>query len=47
MNFVNLSAANAYRDDRPAPDVGGRTVILVDDGLATGSTIRIVIAGAV
>jgi predicted phosphoribosyltransferase len=30
----------AYRDDRPAPDVGGRTVILVDDGLATGSTMR-------
>jgi len=37
----------AYRDDQPAPDVGGRTVILVDDGLATGSTIRTVIAGAV
>jgi putative phosphoribosyl transferase len=30
----------AYRDDRPAPDVQGRTVILVDDGLATGSTMR-------
>lgn len=30
----------AYRDDRPAPDVRGRTVILVDDGLATGSTMR-------
>jgi putative phosphoribosyl transferase len=29
----------AYRDDRPAPDVAGRTVILVDDGLATGSTM--------
>ncbi|PYS89822.1 MAG: phosphoribosyl transferase [Acidobacteria bacterium] len=29
-----------YRDDRPAPDVRGRTVILVDDGLATGSTMR-------
>src|SRR6478735_7926592 len=26
----------AYRDDRPAPDVRGRTVIVVDDGLATG-----------
>src|SRR5947208_5977479 len=25
-----------YRGDRPPPDVGGRTVILVDDGLATG-----------
>ena len=30
----------AYRDDRPAPDVRGKTVILVDDGLATGSTMR-------
>jgi predicted phosphoribosyltransferase len=30
----------AYRGDRPAPDVRGRTVILVDDGLATGSTMR-------
>lgn len=30
----------AYRGDRPEPDVKGKTVILVDDGLATGSTIR-------
>jgi predicted phosphoribosyltransferase len=29
-----------YRDDRPPPDVAGKTVILVDDGLATGSTMR-------
>ena len=29
-----------YRDGRPPPDVRGRTVILVDDGLATGSTMR-------
>jgi putative phosphoribosyl transferase len=29
-----------YRDSRPAPDVRGKTVILVDDGLATGSTVR-------
>ncbi len=28
-----------YRDDRPPPDVNGRIVILVDDGLATGSTM--------
>jgi predicted phosphoribosyltransferase len=28
-----------YRDDRPAPDVAGKTAILVDDGLATGSTM--------
>jgi putative phosphoribosyl transferase len=29
-----------YRDGRPALDVRGRTVILVDDGLATGATMR-------
>jgi putative phosphoribosyl transferase len=29
-----------YRGDRPLPDVQGRTVILVDDGVATGSTMR-------
>jgi putative phosphoribosyl transferase len=30
----------AYRGDRPFPDVQGKTIILVDDGLATGSTMR-------
>jgi putative phosphoribosyl transferase len=29
----------AYRGDRPSPDLEGRTVIVVDDGLATGSTM--------
>jgi predicted phosphoribosyltransferase len=29
-----------YRDGRPPPDPRGRIVILVDDGLATGSTMR-------
>ena len=29
-----------YRDALPAPDVHGKTVILVDDGLATGSTMH-------
>src|SRR5258708_3672322 len=29
-----------YRGDRPEPDVRGKTVILGDDGLATGSTMR-------
>ena len=29
-----------YRADRPPPDVKDHTVILVDDGLATGSTMR-------
>jgi putative phosphoribosyl transferase len=34
----------AYRGERPAPNVRGRTVILVDDGLATGSTMRAAVA---
>ncbi len=29
-----------YRDDRPPLDVRGKIVILVDDGLATGATMR-------
>ena len=29
-----------YRGGRPLPDLAGRTVILVDDGLATGVTAR-------
>ena len=29
-----------YRDGRPPPDVRGKTVILVDDGLATGATMH-------
>jgi predicted phosphoribosyltransferase len=33
-----------YRDDRPAPDVQGRTIILIDDGLATGSSMRAAVA---
>lgn len=34
-----------YRDGGPPfPDVSGRTVVLVDDGLATGSTMRAAVA---
>lgn len=29
-----------YRGDRPVPDLRGQQVILVDDGLATGATMR-------
>jgi putative phosphoribosyl transferase len=29
----------AYRGDRPAADVAGKTVILVDDGIATGASM--------
>jgi predicted phosphoribosyltransferase len=32
-----------YRGDRPFPDLHGRTVILVDDGLATGSSMRVAV----
>ena len=32
-----------YRDGRPEPALEGRTVILVDDGLATGSTMRVAV----
>jgi predicted phosphoribosyltransferase len=30
----------AYRDGRPPPDLKGKTVILVDDGLATGASMQ-------
>ena len=33
-----------YRGERPFPDVRGKVVILVDDGLATGSTMRAAVA---
>jgi predicted phosphoribosyltransferase len=34
----------AYRDDRPLLVMGGRTILLIDDGLATGSSMRAAIA---
>lgn len=34
----------AYRGGRPAPDITGRTVVIVDDGIATGATVRAAIA---
>jgi putative phosphoribosyl transferase len=36
--------AQAYRDGRPAPDVRGKVAVLIDDGLATGSTMRAAVA---
>jgi putative phosphoribosyl transferase len=36
----------SYRADRPAPDLAGKVVVLVDDGLATGSTMRAALAAA-
>jgi predicted phosphoribosyltransferase len=32
-----------YRGDRPAPDVARRTIVVVDDGLATGATMRVAV----
>ncbi|MFQ4135514.1 phosphoribosyltransferase [Nodosilinea sp. PGN35] len=34
----------AYRGDRPPPAIAGRVVILVDDGMATGATMRAAIS---
>jgi predicted phosphoribosyltransferase len=33
-----------YRGDRPAPAIEGSAVIVVDDGLATGATMRVAVA---
>ena len=38
--------ARVYRGDRTPPDLQGRTLILIDDGLATGTTMRAAIAAA-
>jgi putative phosphoribosyl transferase len=36
----------AYRGSRPPPALAGRTVLLVDDGVATGATLRAAAAAA-
>jgi putative phosphoribosyl transferase len=33
-----------YRGDAPSPDVANKTILLVDDGVATGSTMRAAVA---
>jgi len=33
-----------YRGGRPAPDLAGHTVVVVDDGIATGATVRAALA---
>ncbi|HLO33859.1 MAG TPA: phosphoribosyltransferase [Anaerolineales bacterium] len=35
----------SYRGERPMPDVHNRTIILIDDGLATGASMRAAVAG--
>jgi dienelactone hydrolase len=37
---------HVYRGDRPVPNLTGRCVMLIDDGLATGATMRAAIAAA-
>lgn len=37
---VLADRARRFRGDRPAPDIHGRTVVLIDDGVATGATMR-------
>ncbi len=34
-----------YRGDAPPPDTRGRTVIVVDDGIATGATVKAALRG--
>jgi putative phosphoribosyl transferase len=41
-----LRRERLYRGENPAPDLRGRTIILIDDGLATGSTMRAAVAAA-
>lgn len=38
------SRERLYRGDRPGPELEGRDVVLVDDGLATGATMRAAVA---
>jgi predicted phosphoribosyltransferase len=35
-----LRRERMYREGRPFPDIAGKTIILVDDGVATGSSMR-------
>ena len=41
-----LRQERAFRGDRPAIPLAGRTAVLVDDGLATGSTMLAAVAAA-
>lgn len=37
---------HSYRGERPPPELTGRCVILVDDGLATGASMRVAVEAA-
>ncbi len=41
-----VDRARRFRGDRPRRDLHGRTAVLVDDGIATGSTMRAAVAVA-
>ncbi|MDD5726368.1 MAG: phosphoribosyltransferase [Patescibacteria group bacterium] len=36
----------SYRNNRPLPEMKGKTIIIIDDGVATGLTIRAAVAAA-
>jgi putative phosphoribosyl transferase len=36
-----LRRERLYRDDRPVPEISGRIIMLIDDGLATGASMRV------
>ncbi|MDD4891545.1 MAG: phosphoribosyltransferase family protein [Phycisphaerae bacterium] len=41
---IELARRNAaYRANRPPPRIAGRTIILIDDGLATGASMRVAV----
>lgn len=40
---ILLERLALYRGNSPAPDLKGKTVILVDDGIATGASMRVAI----
>lgn len=41
-----LKQENTLRGDLPKPDIRGRHILLIDDGLATGASMKSAVAGA-
>jgi len=43
--YQELQRRNAlYRNNRPPPDMAGRTIIVIDDGIATGASLKAALA---